>query len=125
MSESKNLDLYTIGNNIRDLRERKQLTQMKVVNDLGISYTHYAKIEEGMRSMSLKMLFMLVTYFNTDANTILGLDVKGGCLRWIQEEQSQEKKTDTGRNSLHNIFSLSITIANQLFKTYQAAINNK
>ena len=76
MSESKNLDLYTIGNNIRDLREKKQLTQMKVVNDLGISYTHYAKIEEGMRSMSLKMLFMLVTYFNTDANTILGIDVK-------------------------------------------------
>lgn len=76
MSESKNLDLYTIGNNIRDLRERKQLTQMKVVNDLGISYTHYAKIEEGMRSMSVKMLFMLVTYFNTDANTILGIDVK-------------------------------------------------
>lgn len=76
MSESKNLDLYTIGNNIRDLRERKQLTQMKVVNDLGISYTHYAKIEEGMRSMGLKMLFMLVTYFNTDANTILGIDVK-------------------------------------------------
>ena len=76
MSESKNLDLYTIGNNIRDLRERKQLTQMKVVNDLGISYTHYAKIEEGMRSMSLKMFFMLVTYFNTDANTILGIDVK-------------------------------------------------
>ena len=76
MSERKNLDLYTIGNNIRDLREQKQLTQMKVVNDLGISYTHYAKIEEGMRSMSLKMLFMLVTYFNTDANTILGIDVK-------------------------------------------------
>ena len=49
---------------------------MAVVNDLGISYTHYAKIEEGMRSMSLKMLFMLVTYFNTDANTILGIGVK-------------------------------------------------
>ena len=76
MGERKILDLYTIGNNIRDLREQKQLTQMKVVNDLGISYTHYAKIEEGMRSMSLKMLFMFVTYFNTDANTILGLDVK-------------------------------------------------
>ena len=76
MSEIKNLDLYTIGNNIRDLREQKQLTQMMVVNDLGISYTHYAKIEEGMRSMSLKLLFMLVTYFNTDANTILGITVK-------------------------------------------------
>ncbi len=76
MSEIKNLDLYTIGNNIRDLREQKQLTQMMVVNDLGISYTHYAKIEEGMRSMSLKMLLMLVTYFNTDANTILGITVK-------------------------------------------------
>ena len=76
MSEINNLDLYTIGNNIRDLREQKQLTQMMVVNDLGISYTHYAKIEEGMRSMSLKMLLLLVTYFNTDANTILGITVK-------------------------------------------------
>ena len=76
MSEIKNLDLYTIGNNIRDLREQKQLTQMMVVNDLGISYTHYAKIEEGMRRMSLKMLLMLVTYFNTDTNTILGITVK-------------------------------------------------
>lgn len=51
MGERRNLDLYIIGNNIRDLREQKQLTKMKVVNDLGISYTHYAKIEEGMRNM--------------------------------------------------------------------------
>ena len=28
MSESKNLDLYMIGNNIHDLREQKQLTQI-------------------------------------------------------------------------------------------------
>lgn len=70
------LDLYSIGNNIRDLRERNKLTQMEVVNDLGISYTHYAKIEEGMRSMSLKLLLMLMSYFNTDANTILGTGAK-------------------------------------------------
>ena len=45
---------------------------MQVVDVLGVSYTHYAKIEEGMRGMSLKMLIKLIRYFETDANTILG-----------------------------------------------------
>lgn len=35
---------------------------MEVVLALGISYNHYAKIEEGMRGMSLKMLFMLMNF---------------------------------------------------------------
>lgn len=50
---------------------------MHVVDVLGVSYTHYAKIEEGMRGMSLKMLIKLIRYFETDANTILGSAAMG------------------------------------------------
>lgn len=41
-------------------------------------FSHYAKIEEGMRAMSLKMLIKLIRYFETDANTILGSAAMGG-----------------------------------------------
>lgn len=66
-----------LGNNLRELREQKRVTQMQVVDVLGVSYTHYAKIEEGMRGMSLKMLIKLIRYFETDANTILGSAAMG------------------------------------------------
>ncbi len=71
--ELAGIDKYKIGNKLRDLREKKNVTQLQVVEALGISYNHYAKIEEGMRGMSLKMLFKLMNYYETDANTILGL----------------------------------------------------
>ena len=67
--ETTDVDMFTIGNNLRELREQKRVTQMQVVDVLGVSYTHYAKIEEGMRGMSLKMLIKLIRYFETDANT--------------------------------------------------------
>lgn len=89
--ETTDVDMFTIGNNLRELREQKRVTQMQVVDVLGVSYTHYAKIEEGMRGMSLKMLIKLIRYFETDANTILG-SAAMGVARWKREEQGEEKR---------------------------------
>lgn len=76
--ENRNaMDLFTIGSNLREMREAKKVTQLQVVEALNVSYTHYAKIEEGIRGMSLPMLFKLMAYFDTDANSILGVSVKG------------------------------------------------
>lgn len=71
------LNLVQIGNNLRKMRENRNLTQLQVVDALGVSYCHYARIEEGVRGMSLKMLFQLMAFFDTDANTILGTAVEG------------------------------------------------
>ena len=49
--ETTDVDMFTIGNNLRELREQKRVTQMQVVDVLGVSYTHYAKIEEGMKCL--------------------------------------------------------------------------
>ena len=75
--DTTDVDMFTIGNNLRELREQKRVTQMQVVDVLGVSYTHYAKIEQRMRGMSLKMLIKLIRYFETDANTILGSAAMG------------------------------------------------
>lgn len=73
MSNNKVVDYMVIGNNLRELRDARRMTQLQVVSELDISYNHYAKIEEGMRGMSLQMLFKLMNLFDTDANTILGI----------------------------------------------------
>lgn len=67
---------YTIGNSLRNLRENRKKTQMEVAGALGICNSHYARLEGGMRGMSLNMLFLLMGYFQTDANTILGISAK-------------------------------------------------
>ncbi len=73
MSNIRTVNYMVIGNNLRDLRDAKKMTQLQVVSKLDISYNHYAKIEQGMRGMSLQMLFKLINLFETDANTILGI----------------------------------------------------
>ena len=73
MSNNKVVDYMVIGNNLRELRDARRMTQLQVVSALDITYNHYAKIEEGMRGMSLQMLFKLMNLFDTDANTILGI----------------------------------------------------
>jgi transcriptional regulator with XRE-family HTH domain len=70
---SEQLNLITIGDNIRNLRTQRGMTQLDVVLALEISYTHYARIEQGVRGMSLKMLYSLMKFFDVDANTILGI----------------------------------------------------
>lgn len=75
--EGKNIqgfDPIIIGDSLRKLRENRKMTQMDVVHALEVSYCHYARIEEGVRGMSIKMIFKLMDFYETDANTILGLN---------------------------------------------------
>lgn len=77
-AESRNhFDPIRIGDNLRKLREDRRLTQLQVVDVLGISYCHYARLEEGVRCMSMKMFFELMNFYRTDANTILGIPAEG------------------------------------------------
>lgn len=66
-------DPYVIGNNIRDLREKRKMTQMKAAEEMDMSLCHYARIEEGSKGMSIQMLFRFINFYKTDANTILML----------------------------------------------------
>ena len=50
MSRTK-FDPYVIGNNIRDLREKRKMTQMKAAEEMDMSLCHDARIEEGSKGM--------------------------------------------------------------------------
>jgi len=70
-------DPYVIGNNIRDLREKRKMTQMKAAEEMDMSLCHYARIEEGSKGMSNQMLFRFINFYKTDANMILGTHLGG------------------------------------------------
>ena len=61
--ETTDVDMFTIGNNLRELREQKRVTQMQVVDVLGVSYTHYAKEK--------KKNVMIAVFMRILKNTIL------------------------------------------------------
>ena len=65
-----------IGEKIKDLRNQNGLTQQELAEALEVSHSYYSRLEEGRRGMTLKTLYRLVDYYDTDANTILNIPKK-------------------------------------------------
>lgn len=62
-----------IGDSIRELRKLHHMTQMELAEKLDISFTHCSQLEQGRHKMSVDLLFRIMTLFQVDANTILGI----------------------------------------------------
>ena len=70
------MDTFQIGNRLRELRENIHATQQELAEALEVSRSYYSRLEEGRRGMTLKTLYRLVDYYDTDANTILNIPKK-------------------------------------------------
>lgn len=62
-----------VGEFLRNLRKSHHLTQMELAEQLDISFIHYSQIEQGRHRMSINLLFRIMTLFQIDANSILGI----------------------------------------------------
>ena len=60
-------------NVLRDLRERKQLTQEYVAAYLGTTTQYYQKYEKGLHPLPIDRLKKLCLLYNVTADYILGL----------------------------------------------------
>ena len=70
------VDTFKLGNRLRELRENIHATQQELAEALEVSHSYYSWLEEGRRGMTLKTLYRLVDYYDTDANTILNIPKK-------------------------------------------------
>ena len=70
------VDTFKLGNRLRELRENIHATQQELAEALEVSHSYYSRLEEGRRGMTLKTLYRLVDYYDTDANTILDIPKK-------------------------------------------------
>ena len=63
-----------IGQNIRTIRELKNLTQVYVARRMGISANAYSKIERGQTNISTERLQQVATALGTTAALILNFN---------------------------------------------------
>lgn len=111
-----NLDLYKIGKNIRNLREKSKLTNWELCDALDIGSTHLYLIEEGHRCISMKLLLKLMEVLDADANSILGVDMDKyihhrGLPKMTILQNKMEALTLDERNYLMSIFEQMINRA--------------
>jgi len=80
-----------LADNIKKLREDKELRQKEVANALDIGYSNYNKIENGNREISVKELQRLADFYNITVDQVINLN--GGLPKEvvIEDEQAQEQ----------------------------------
>jgi len=65
------MDCNILGHKIRSVRFSKSLTQENVANDIGISITAYANIENGKTNIPFMRLCQIANYFGIELAKIL------------------------------------------------------
>ena len=58
---------------LKDLREDRDLSQMKVAEYLGMKQSQYSRYERGIRDIPTDVLIRLAQLYNTSTDYILGL----------------------------------------------------
>ena len=67
------MNLY---DNIKAIREEKNLKQIEVANHIGVDKSAYSKIEKGMRALTVDELQKMAQLFNMTTDQILNHDGK-------------------------------------------------
>ena len=77
----------SLYDNIKAIREEKNLKQIEVANHIGVDKSAYSKIEKGMRALTVDELQKMAQLFNMTTDQILNHDGK------IPQEVIIEDKT--------------------------------
>jgi transcriptional regulator with XRE-family HTH domain len=65
-----------IGDNIKNLRELKNLTQAYMAERLNMSISGYSKIEKNKTDVALSKILTIAEILETDISTLLNFDAK-------------------------------------------------
>ncbi len=66
--------MIVIGQKIKELRKKGQLTQKELAKILDIGKASLSHYEKGERAIPLEVLIKIANYFETDINYILGIN---------------------------------------------------
>lgn len=81
-----------IGNRIREIRIRKNISVFELAYRTNISQSHIYQIEGGHQNMSIELLFKIADTLETDPNTILGVKPNVASVDEALKELSPEMK---------------------------------
>lgn len=64
--------METLGERLKDLREKRKLLQKEVANELGIKAQTYSRYENNLRAPDIPTLIKLADYYNVTTDYLLG-----------------------------------------------------
>lgn len=70
------IDYKDIGERIRIVRKRKQMSQKQLANAIGVGVTHISHIETGNTIPSLKTMIGILNALNCSADELLCIEIK-------------------------------------------------
>jgi transcriptional regulator with XRE-family HTH domain len=68
--------LMDLADNIKTIREEKNLKQIEVANHIGVDKSAYSKIEKGLRALTVEELQKMAQLFNLTTDQIISYDGK-------------------------------------------------
>ncbi|MBQ7880687.1 MAG: helix-turn-helix transcriptional regulator [Clostridia bacterium] len=66
----------TIGNNIKNARKFKNLTQSAVAKQLNMTQQQYSRFENGVFELNYSQIVQICTLLNITPNEIFGFDIQ-------------------------------------------------
>jgi transcriptional regulator with XRE-family HTH domain len=107
----------TLDNNIKHIREQKNLKQIEVANYIGVDKSAYSKIEKGVRSLAVEELQKMAQLFDMTTDQIINYDGA------IPQEITLEDKTELEQIKL--IQQLEEEDKQTIFKLVDKMLTNK
>ncbi|SCP98603.1 helix-turn-helix domain-containing protein [Anaerobium acetethylicum] len=99
---------WKVGQEIRKLRNQKNMTIEELSFKLGMSTSHINQLELGSRKMSIDLLYKIMGELEADANTVLAIPVKSEKRKGISIDAELEGIPSEKKMYLMGIFSQMI-----------------
>ena len=107
----------SLADNIKNIREEKNLKQIEVATHIGVDKSAYSKIEKGSRALTIEELQKMAQLFNMTTDQILSYDGK------IPKEVVIENKTAVEQMRL--IQQLDEEDKQTIFRLIEKMLTNK
>ena len=107
----------SLADNIKTIREEKNLKQIEVATHIGVDKSAYSKIEKGLRALTVEELQKMARLFNMTTDQILNYDGK------IPKEVVIEDKTTVEQMRL--IQQLDEEDKQTIFRLIEKMLTNK
>ena len=111
-----------LHDNIKAIREEKNLKQIEVANHIGVDKSAYSKIEKGMRALTIDELQKMAQLFNMTTDQILNHDGKIPQNVVIEDKTASEQVrlmaqlNEKDKSTVMNIIDTMLT--RQKFQTF-------
>jgi len=106
-----------LADNIKDIREEKNLKQIEVATHIGVDKSAYSKIEKGLRALTVDELQKMAQLFNMTTDQVINHDGK------VPKEVIIEDKTAVEQMRL--IQQLDEDDKQTIFKLIDKMLTNK